>query len=80
MVIGLLLKELSGTFKEQHLMVSTSLVGPLFPYMVLQMLIGLVVLMTENPPVATWYISIAPLFLGYFLKIWKTTHNGSFID
>jgi len=27
--------------------------GRFFPYMVLQMLIGLVVLMTENPPVAT---------------------------
>jgi hypothetical protein len=58
MAIGLLSKELSGTFKEWHLMVCTSLGVPLFPYMVLQMLIGLVVLMTENPPVATWYISV----------------------
>jgi hypothetical protein len=43
-------------------MVYTSLGGLLFPYMVLQMLIRLVVLMTENPPVA-WYISAAHLFL-----------------
>jgi len=62
MTIGLLLKELSGTSKEWHLMVYTSLGGLLFPYMVLQMLIRLVVLMTENPPVA-WYISAAHLFL-----------------
>jgi len=53
MAIGLLSKELSGTFNEQHLMVYTSLEGPFFPYMVLQMLIRLVFLMTENPPVAT---------------------------
>jgi len=45
-------------------MVCTSLGVPLFPYMVLQMLIGLVVLMTENPLVATWYISAKHLFLG----------------
>ncbi|XP_073266434.1 uncharacterized protein [Populus alba] len=33
-------------------------------YAVNKMLIGLVVLMTENPPVATWYILAEHLFLG----------------
>ncbi|XP_073266435.1 uncharacterized protein [Populus alba] len=40
MVIGPFSKELSGIFKERHLMVYTSLEVPLFPYMVLWMLIG----------------------------------------
>ena len=60
----LLSKELSGISKVRHLMVCTSLGVLLFPYMVLQMLTELVVLMIENPPVATWYISTEHLFLG----------------
>jgi len=64
MVISLLSKELSGIPKVQHLIVCTSLKVHLSPYMVLQMLIGLVVLMAKNSPMAIWYIWVVHLFLG----------------